>query len=263
MNEQSVWAFVFLFASVRNAASLGREPRHPPAYEHGTTEFLAYYTVFSGVTGDIADVAPLLPSTVHHCYYFSDNHVALVKASKLGWRPIQLAGQPSKSKLGAAMKSKDLKARPHTSPYLIQYNYTVYMDTKRDVHDSSTLKLLEKLPRDKFIAMRRHEFFTTPLTAWTEYEEAIKQNRYALQASQMADCIEQKLAEGYNDTAEVHYNTGYIVRDMRSSAVRHFNNDWFQHILDCGIECQVGMYFLRQKYDSIIYSLAHDEAYRR
>lgn len=223
--------------------------------------FLAYYTVFSGLGDHPARGIPALPSTTFHSYYFSDNEAARLEAEQAGWIIIHLAGNASSSPVRAAMKSKDLKARPHISPYLLNYTYTVYLDSKRTVHDKGTLQLINQLPEHKQVVMRKHEFITGEVTAWTEYTHAMQQPRYAVQSSQMKACIEEKLEEGYNSTADVHYNTGYIIRYMRSSIVQDFNEQWYQLILDCGIECQVAMFFVRQAFDTIIYSAPADYKY--
>ena len=39
------------------------------------------------------------------------------------------------------------------------------------------------------------------------------------------------------------------IKIMKNNSIsRNFGKDWYENILDCGIECQISLYFVAQKY---------------
>jgi hypothetical protein len=217
---------------------------------------LAFYTIFCGTTNDTTqrgDVIPSLPSVDFPCYFFSDNLNTLVRARASGWIAELLDGLPSHDINVSGMKSKDLKARPHTNSKLRKYRYTVYHDTKLTVTESLILTILKDLPPRKSIAMCKHRIFSGPTSIWQEYNESLNQDRYHKEKDMMEIYINENLNYGLNSIKNDHLSTGFIFRKM-SKLTEEIGDIWYQNIVKCGIECQVSMFFVHQSYVDDIFA---------
>jgi hypothetical protein len=217
---------------------------------------LAFYTIFCGTTNDIikrGDVIPSLPSLDFPCYFFSDNLNTLVRAREKGWIAELLDGLPSHDVNISGMKSKDLKARPHTNSKLRKYRYTVYHDTKLTVTESLILTILEDLPPNKSIAMCKHRIFSGSVSIWQEYNESLNQDRYRIEKDMMEMYINDNLNNGLSSIKTDHLSTGFIFRKM-SKITQEIGEVWYQNIVKCGIECQVSMFFVHQQYADDIFA---------
>ena len=88
-----------------------------------------------------------------------------------GWIAEPIEGFPDNDSVASNLKSKYLKARPHSNSILSMYRYTVYQDTKIIVSEAHVLASLRNLPPNKFIGMCKHRFFVSPTSVWREYDE--------------------------------------------------------------------------------------------
>ena len=164
---------------------------------------------------------------------------------------------PSNDPIVSALKSKNLKARPHENPLLSKYKYNVYLDTKLTVTEAHVLSVLTDLPSGKYIAMNKHRFFTgNNISVWEEYRESMKQERYAKGKNKMKNYIEKKLEQGYPESKETYLRSGFIVRDMTQSIVKEVGEVWYRNILECGILCQISLHFTHYLYDDYVFPLS-------
>jgi hypothetical protein len=95
---------------------------------------------------------------------------------------------------------------------------------------------------------------------WNEYNESIKQERYAIEKDKYKNYIENQLNNGLSETDDVHYTTHFIIR-KKSNMTNIINELWYKHILECGIECQISFFFIQQIYKKYIYPIETYDGY--
>jgi hypothetical protein len=98
-------------------------------------------------------------------------------------------------------------------------------------------------------SMKQHPFLNS--NVMSEYTESLKQPRYYAQREQMSSYLAAQVTDGMTLQRDIHFATGCILRDMRHPDVSQINKQWFEHILLCGIECQVSFFFIAQKFPNI------------
>jgi hypothetical protein len=67
----------------------------------------------------------------------------------------------------------------------------------------------------------------------------------------MIDYISAQIEVGLKVQTDRHFTTNCILRDMRHPEIAALNETWYQHILNCGIECQVSFFFVAQIFKNI------------
>jgi hypothetical protein len=215
---------------------------------------LAYYSVFCGTDSNDAAVVFDAPSKAFDCYFITDNDKAFVGSKAKGWVSMRMPGEASDDDIGANMKCKDLRTRPHRYRFLSSYDFLVFIDSKiaKDVHDFRTLSVIEGMPATAALVHRRHNLLTEPpFSVWQEFELAMNQHRYKLQEAQMAHYVNKKLQSGFSEHKATHLLGGYIVRSMRHPRVREIGEYWYQNILECGIEDQISLFFVHQRFHDL------------
>ena len=79
------------------------------------------------------------------------------------------------------------------------------------------------------------------------------QERYRMQSKQMERYIYKQIENGLNELTKDHYQTGFLLRNMKHEKTIEINETWFRHIEECGIECQVSMFFVKQLFPNCFY----------
>ena len=196
---------------------VGPKPTFEP-YKSTTT--IAFYTVFCGDNGNAANAVQAPPSKHHACFFYTNNPGTAKQAQQAGWTP-KLLNWPI---------SKD--------------------DIKVVVDVSAVQNLIDRFDSSKCIFLKEHPFLAP--NVWNEYNEAIKQTRYARQAGQMHAYITKQLASGLSEDASHHYWTAFLVRNMKHPYTKRINELWYKHIVECGIECQISFFFIGQLFRDFI-----------
>ena len=226
---------------------VGPKPTFEP-YKSTTT--IAFYTVFCGDNGNAANAVQAPPSKHHACFFYTNNPGTAKQAQQAGWTPKLLNWPISKDDITSAMQAKSLKAKPHDFPDLAMHDFTVYLDSKVVVDVSAVQNLIDRFDSSKCIFLKEHPFLAP--NVWNEYNEAIKQTRYARQAGQMHAYITKQLASGLSEDASHHYWTAFLVRNMKHPYTKRINELWYKHIVECGIECQISFFFIGQLFRDFI-----------
>ena len=152
------------------------------------------------------------------------------------------------------MDSKHLKALPSDYPELDKYEYSVYLDSKLTIDNTEYIEsLIEQYMPKYSMLVRRHKFIKG--SVWNEFNEAMKVEKYNSEKDKYFSYIVKQLSHGLLDTTPDHYQTGFIIRNMRSPIIKEINNTWYEHIRECGIECQISFYFVKQLYADHIYPI--------
>jgi hypothetical protein len=91
-----------------------------------------------------------------------------------------------------------------------------------------------------------------------EYKAAMLQPRYQHQKDQIDAYMEEQVALGYPIHGERHFQTGFIVYNMRHADTAVIQEEWYQHITKVGIMCQIAFYFVAQRHLESIQEYKHD-----
>lgn len=226
---------------------------------------LAFYTVFIGNDDNPAMVIPNAPSLTYDCYYYTNNKTLFNKLLTTRWIPIYLNVNGADD-VESTMLSKDPKARPHKLPGLNRYEYTCYMDSKLGQEWSwgelvnfgnlSELKIeyliFENfILKDKAMILRNHLYGQK--SVYFEVWDAIcSQERYKKQRHRIFAYVDKQLSNGLKDKTDNHYSTGFILRNMKHPDTTKIGETWFNHIQECGMECQISFFFIKQLFNSIM-----------
>ena len=81
------------------------------------------------------------------------------------------------------------------------------------------------------------------------------QERYRLESQKYEDYITQQINNGLTYITEHHGQTGFLIRNMKHDKIIELNNTWYNHIKECGIQCQISFFFVKQLFPKIIYFL--------
>jgi hypothetical protein len=211
---------------------------------------LAIYSTFCGPTK--AATFCQKAHAIYPSYFISNNMDVLMAAQAKGWIPIHISDQPVvEDPVVSAMQSKIAKALPHLFEDLMQYDYLFYIDDKYAINEALVPELVAKLKESNApLAMKRHPFLDSNVLS--EYTESLKQPRYWAQRQQMSAYIAKQVEDGLPLLADIHYATGCILRDMHHPDIEKIDQLWFDHIVQCGIECQVSFFFIARQFPNIM-----------
>lgn len=231
---------------------------------------LAFYTCFYGDAKNLGFVVPPLPSDKYDCYYFTNNRSMMEKLEKTCWISVFDDKPIHDDLILSATQSKHIKACPHEYEQLKKYDYLCYHDSKRKMD----IKLVENLITKRFIEntfsliVSDHPFLKSILkkktiSVWDEFNESLKQERYKLQSEQITKYIENQIKSGFKEVTDDHVLTGYLIRNMKNDKTKQINNTWYSHIQECGIQCQIAMFFVKQLFIPDIFITNQIKVYDR
>jgi hypothetical protein len=60
------------------------------------------------------------------------------------------------------------------------------------------------------------------------------------------------LSDGFEETDDYHCTTSYLLRNMKHKKIIELNNTWYKHIKECGIQCQISFFFVKQLFKDCI-----------
>jgi hypothetical protein len=216
---------------------------------------LAFYTCFYGSVNNIAFKIPAVPSTKYKCYYYTNNYKMLETLKYTKWIGIFHDVPTNEDLIKSAMASKYVKACPHEFKELKDYSYLCYLDSKLEIN----VHLIETIILDYFIhdnyALLLPEHWFIRHDVWNEFNEAMRQPRYKLQAEKYKTYITTQISNGLSRTTRHHCCTGLLIRNMKHPKIKDINSTWYQHIQECGIECQISFFFVKQLFHECVYSL--------
>ena len=224
---------------------------------------LAYYTCFIGTDNNIAFVIPDIPSTQCDCYYFTNNHTMIQKLQNTKWKSVFVDFKSTDCVIENNMMAKHVKALPHEYEELRSYDYLVYIDSKvGKINEGFIHGAIECLfnSHNYAIAMREHWLChnrkeNEKENVWNEFALAVNnQARYKQQEAQYSDYITRQCKTGLSNLSNSHCMTGVILRNMKHPKMKQIDYTWYAHILDCGIECQISFFFVKQLFENVVYS---------
>jgi hypothetical protein len=222
---------------------------------------LVFYTCFFGDNHSVANNIPNLPTTEYDCYYFTNNLSTYNKLKNTGWNRVFMNDTPIKETFaGNSMDCKEIKSCPHKFQILNQYKYSCYFDSKLKI-DLERVKtnLINLINTDKTIIFAKHPFIKSN-NVWDEFNESMKQPRYFDQKEQYENYINRQVSQGLMPASDIHHASGFIIR-KHCEMTNQINEEWYKHIKECGIQCQISFFFVQQMYKSYIYPVEYYDGF--
>lgn len=224
---------------------------------------IAFYVCFFGNDTNCAARVPKLPSNLYDCYYFTNNKNMYDSLKNSGWKRIFIKDVEIKNDNTAdAFDSKELKSCPNHYEVLNNYTFSCYFDSKTFTVDvNRVLYFTEELIRTgKHFAIPLHPFLKE--NVYNELNESMKMPQYVCERDKYEKYIQRQLSLGLHEKMPNHYATQFIVRKS-GEVVNKLNDTWYEHIKECGIECQISFFFIQQLFSDIIYTINFCDGYSR
>jgi hypothetical protein len=227
-----------------------------------TTMNLAFYTCYYGSSnGNSSFRVPALPSTTYHCYYFTNNADIFVQLKSTEWIAVFDDKPVSEDLTISATQAKHIKSCPHKYSELKDYDYLFYFDNKLSLKVGRIEYLIQYCFQQENFALVTTEHQTISckkkkrdyVSIWDEFKAAMPQPRYSIQRDKILDYIKTQSENGLSLTAKDHYKTGLLLRNMKHEKINKLNETWYSHIEECGIDCQLSMFFVRQLFQEFVY----------
>jgi len=234
--------------------------------ENDSIKKIAFYTCFFGDDSNVSNVISPVPSEKYDCYYFTNNINTYNKLIDTKWKRILIAIPIKQSYNLNSMDSKELKACPNHYEILNDYDYTCYFDSKLYIEAHSVEKLIEtELSNSQSVMiLAKHGYLALnnwKPSVWYEFNECLHQERYYIEKDRYFNYIQKQLDKGLVDTNNTHYSTHFIIR-KNSTLTNQINELWYEHIKECGIECQISFFFINQLYVDYIKSIESYQCYK-
>lgn len=214
---------------------------------------VCFYTGFMGSDSNKRNVIHHPPTHEYDCYYMSNNTKTLETAYSKGWKCI-LITEPSMAITDnyteSSMQAKFIKSMTHVFPFSHSYDFSVYFDNKLLFSIDSVLNVIRNWNHEKAWFLKLHPYIYC--NVWNEFNDAMHQERYAIQRNQYENYIHNQVAQGLMDYGERHFASGFIIRNHRHPKIEEMNKTWYNHILECGIECQISLFFIYQIFKEYI-----------
>ena len=102
------------------------------------------------------------------------------------------------------------------------------------------------------IVLSKHPFSDKFNSVWDEFNLAINYEKYSAEKDKYIQYIQTQLENGFSEKINIHFCAGWNIKKM-CKKTEEFGELWYKHIQECGIECQISLQFVQQKYiDNII-----------
>jgi len=258
--QRSLMIFMFFFIIVNIIVSSINTKIRKEKFENKTNVNLAFYTYFYGTDQNVSFKIPNVPSSKYPCYYITNNEKMFAELQDTQWISVYDQKQCNDDLIECNMIGKYIKACPHQHETLKQYDYLCFFDSKLNVDESFVEELIHKflIEQDHAMLIREHWFIHE--NVWDEYNASMHQERYKLQSEQYKAYIQKQIDNGLSEKTKHHAATGFIVRNMRHPRINDLNETWYTHILECGIQCQISFFFVKQLFEGDIYFLSVEES---
>lgn len=82
------------------------------------------------------------------------------------------------------------------------------------------------------------------------------QQRYRNESVRYQTYIHTQVGKGLSPILVDSYHgaTGILLRNMKHEKIQQINDTWYEHIQECGIQCQIAFFFARQSFPNEIYT---------
>jgi len=173
---------------------------------------------------------------------------------KTKWIPIFEDKSTTDDIFESNMLGKYIKSCPHKFSFIKDVDYLCYFDTKVEkISEAFVEEYVEKyfVQANYAILLRAHPYLGT--NVWDEVKESLRFMRYKLQEDKIKKYIKKQVDSGLKEQTERHACTGFIIRNMKHSKINDLNEFWYKHIEECGIQCQISFFFVKQLFPNVIH----------
>ena len=220
---------------------------------------LAFYTCFYGSNNNPAFKIPDIPSLKYKCYYYTNNKDILENIKNTKWIGIYDNKPVNDELIENCMIGKHIKTTPNAYTELQEYSYLCYLDSKLQKVDEIFIeKFIIKYFIEQNYALLLREHWYIHNDVWEEYNESMSQYRYRLESKKYRQYIQKQTDNGLSDITEHHCATGLLIRNMKHTKMIEINNTWYEHVQECGIQCQISFFFVKQLFDGYIHSFTEN-----
>ena len=215
---------------------------------------LAVYTTFCGHVDRITWKPNPIDSRFPHYFVANDPHVFTVTNS-FNWKPIYMDAELTHDATHCAQQAKVPKAMPHIFPELQEYDYLLYVDDKLTFNLNRIEETIETMEAmGSSIAMRTHN--TSPKideknNVLFDIIECMYQWRYRREWQRTVKYVNSQINLGKKLETKKYFATGLILRNMRHPDTQKINETWYDHIQQCGPQCQISFHFVAQEFKSL------------
>lgn len=212
-------------------------------------ESVAVYTTYCGTTQNATFNPKFVSREPYPHFIISNNQEILERAISVGWKALFLDLEISDNPIISASQAKIGKAIPNIFKKIMDFDYIFYKDDKMDVDLSKIPSYIHYMNQTRSsILIRPHPFLTENILY--EFSEAMLQARYRAQRDKIIAYMSEEIKNGHKLECQL-YATGAILRNTKHPDTEKINRLWYDHILRCGIECQISFDFIAQSFDSI------------
>lgn len=223
---------------------------------------LAFYTLFLGTDYSWTFINTPVPSDKYDCYYYTNNKKMYDELKDTKWIRIWIDSENHADDLRNCFDSKVYKSCPHRFDELKNYSYVCWFDNKLKITNVEKIeKMMERMDTtNEVLCLTKHPYSDTYKTVWDEYNLAIQCDKYRLQKDQNKDYINRQISLGLKEELTVFYCSGVRLIKMGKLA-EEMGELWYDHIKQCGIECQISFHFIEQQYHPYIIPLEYKETW--
>ena len=226
----------------------------PNTFRAGT----AFYTVSCGHDTNVRNS---IDNVVHRhlpFYLITDNNSTALNARNRGWRIIMMPGSPGDDD-DSNFKCKLPRSLPSLYGDLDSFKYLVYGDSKRLSHITKDMiiRQLSRLRNSSLsILMNPHHTYPGSHSVDDELGMAMGQARYAAHHSEYVAYIESR--KNANLSGSFVPCGCYSLRNMDHPMTNVIGARWYAEILKSGIEDQISLSFVYERYQQFI-SIADEQ----
>ena len=147
----------------------------------------------------------------------------------------------------SCMVGKHIKTMPHEYAELKEYDYLCFLDSKLGkVSETFVENYIHTYFIEKNYALLLRQHWHIRDNVWNEFNESMYQERYRIESDNYRKYISNQVAKGLTETTDRHCATGFLIRNMKHEKMIELNTTWYQHIQECGIQCQISFHFINQ-----------------
>lgn len=225
---------------------------------------LAYYTCFFGGENNYSYLIPPVPSNYYDCYYFTNNRTIYDRLENTNFIRVFVDDIPIYNCQNKdTMSSKKIRCMPFDYDILQKYNYLCWFDNKLEIYSDKVETIVYHLDTlEQSLVFVKHPYFDKYLSIWDEYNLAIGCEKYAKEKEQYKNYIDSKLKENINNKLDKLFLCGGFKIMKNNLISKQFGKDWYENILDCGIEDQISLYFVAQQYKDKLLLKEYNELFK-
>ena len=218
----------------------------------------------SGYTGSTDPHSVSLVSKVNipqvplpgHSFFITNINELKDRVRTAGWRPLHISVDDFNmtDEVDIVLAGKRMKIFPQKFLPVITngtaYTVAVWFDNKFNINERAVSDVAHMLDSRVSTYFHKHPFLCCG--ADLELKESMYQNRYRISNETILRYMEEEVSLGFKIHGERHFQSGVIIYNLRHPDTEKIQHMWMQHIKRCGIQCQISLYFISQRFpDSI------------